>query len=311
MANYIETSDWKETARLYALIAPRARKAVLLRRGPTDHVRMIFWDMKTDQFAPGQWLKKRVYERRCDLSPDGRYFIYFAADYASQFASWTAISRPPFFTALSLWPQGDGWGGGGLFSQDGQTIYLNHWPGSEGHFHLDKNLGPPRQKVVPLHETSGRGEDDPIRYYRMTRDGWKASMGSRSKLMGRGAPYGFEQKKPTVFEKTPKTLKKPGGPNRWKLRLSSRFTAERQGRWNVEDASIIDMKGGPVLKLGRVDWCDLDVNGDILWAWAGRLWRLEFRRSPHALKLAQPKLLADFNDMVFENIKASDTDRQW
>ena len=59
--------------------------------------------------------KGRIYERRCDLSPDGQLLGYFAADRLSGFGTWTAVSRPPFLTALALWPKGDAWGGGAFF----------------------------------------------------------------------------------------------------------------------------------------------------------------------------------------------------
>ena len=41
--------------------------------------------------------------------------------------AWTAVSRPPYITALALWPKGDCWHGGGLF-QDNKTLILNHKP---------------------------------------------------------------------------------------------------------------------------------------------------------------------------------------
>ena len=38
----------------------------------------IGWDLRSDTFTIGQWMKARVYAHRCDLSPDGRHFVYFA-----------------------------------------------------------------------------------------------------------------------------------------------------------------------------------------------------------------------------------------
>ena len=60
------------STRLHAFIASEARVGVILRRGPTRHVRMIRWDLANDTFEPGQWLLGRIYEDRCGLSPDGR-----------------------------------------------------------------------------------------------------------------------------------------------------------------------------------------------------------------------------------------------
>lgn len=68
-------------ARLHAILAREAPKAVVFRRGPTGQVCTLGWDLETDTFTMGQWLKGRIYEYRSDLSPDGQYMIYFAADF--------------------------------------------------------------------------------------------------------------------------------------------------------------------------------------------------------------------------------------
>jgi hypothetical protein len=65
--------------RLDVLFAERAQRAVILRRGPKTHYRLIAWDLSSDGFTCGQWMKGLV--RLCDLSPDGRTLIYWAAQY--------------------------------------------------------------------------------------------------------------------------------------------------------------------------------------------------------------------------------------
>lgn len=112
---------------IYVLMARDAPRAVIFRRGPTRQVLLLSWNLETDEIEEGQWLKGRIYERRCHLSPDGKLLIYFAAKYKLPLASWTAISKPPYLTALALWPKGDGWGGGGLF-ETRRRIALNHRP---------------------------------------------------------------------------------------------------------------------------------------------------------------------------------------
>ena len=64
--------------RLHVLLARDSSKAVIIRRGPSRKTAVIGWDRKNDTFEVGQWLNGRIYERRCDLSPDGKHFIYFA-----------------------------------------------------------------------------------------------------------------------------------------------------------------------------------------------------------------------------------------
>ncbi|MBV8516144.1 MAG: hypothetical protein JO197_01960 [Acidobacteria bacterium] len=92
--------------RIYALLARSTARAVVFRRGPSKRVFLLGWNTANDQFEQGQWLKGRIYERRCDLSPDGQLLLYFAANYQEPYFSWSAISRPPYLTALALWPKG-------------------------------------------------------------------------------------------------------------------------------------------------------------------------------------------------------------
>src|SRR5215831_4419387 len=92
--------------RLFVILAREASKAVIFRRGPSRWTQLILWDTQHDTFVYGQWFKGRIYERRCDLSPDGSKLIYFAAKWRKPLASWTAISTPPWWTAHALWPNG-------------------------------------------------------------------------------------------------------------------------------------------------------------------------------------------------------------
>lgn len=54
-------------ARLHVLLAQGGSRAVVLRRGPSKDVCLIAWDRGRDTFEEGQWLRGRIYERRCDL----------------------------------------------------------------------------------------------------------------------------------------------------------------------------------------------------------------------------------------------------
>ncbi|MGI9389118.1 MAG: hypothetical protein ACR2O1_03595 [Boseongicola sp.] len=107
--------------RLHLFFATENDRAVILRQGPSKQFRMILWHRETDTFEDGQWIKNKVYVERCGLSPDGQHFIYFLLDgrwNSDGLGSFTALSQPPYWTALSLFPQGDTWGGGGFFLDD-------------------------------------------------------------------------------------------------------------------------------------------------------------------------------------------------
>ncbi|MEK6804025.1 MAG: hypothetical protein AABZ34_15370 [Nitrospirota bacterium] len=70
------------------LLAREAPVGLVIRRGPSRQVCTLLWDRRTDTFTLGQWFKGRIYERRCDLSPDGTHFIYFAMD-----GKWGGLSK--------------------------------------------------------------------------------------------------------------------------------------------------------------------------------------------------------------------------
>jgi hypothetical protein len=62
------------------------------------------WDVATPAYEPGEWLRGTTYPQRCDVSPDGRWFAYFAMKQAGEWelgATYVAISRLPWLTALA------------------------------------------------------------------------------------------------------------------------------------------------------------------------------------------------------------------
>lgn len=127
----------KPHARLFVLLARDARVGVILRKGPTKWVQMIKWHTDTDTFEAGQWIKARIYEHKCAVSPNGHLFIYFALKGRNWLQNpeismtWTAISKPPYFTALALWPEAGTWGGGGYFI-DNETVRI-YVPANSAH----------------------------------------------------------------------------------------------------------------------------------------------------------------------------------
>jgi hypothetical protein len=187
------------SARLSVIFARQSPTAIIFRRGPSKWVQLIKWNTDTDEFVPGQWFHGKIYDRRSDLSPDGTLLIYFAqkitgrtlADAEYTYA-WTAISKPPFLTALALWPKGDCWHGGGSFLNN-QAVLLNH----------AKNVSEPH----PEHKPTGlkvrlrekvTGEDDPIYSERLDRDGWKQKQEWLVRYEGR---RGFVTSQPEVRQK--------------------------------------------------------------------------------------------------------------
>ena len=104
--------------RLFVIPARGVPVAIILRRGPSKWYHVIRWQMDTDTFELGAWLRGKIYEEKCDLSPDGNLMVYSCHGGAIRPGytdSWTAVSRAPWLYALTLWPQGTTYGGGGRF----------------------------------------------------------------------------------------------------------------------------------------------------------------------------------------------------
>jgi len=163
--------------RLRVILARDRPLALILRRGPSAWYHLILWDTARDMFEHGAWFKGRIYEERCDLSPDGDLFLYFALQGSrwgtSYKGAWTAVSRPPWLHALALWPQGHTWGGGGRFLDRRRIgLFIGDLPAHPDHPAVGlevafESLAEPADEL-PDEEWSGR---DHGRHLVFTRDG--------------------------------------------------------------------------------------------------------------------------------------------
>jgi hypothetical protein len=263
------------------LFAAEARKAVILRRGPREHFHLIAWDLKTDTFARGQWLRGRV--RLCDLSPDGSRLLYWAGQYhrpgtrpsascyyepeppavaprrggrkapryvreqetpvlverpAESFSTWTAVSKPPFFTALAIWPSLGTWTGGGCFGEDGAICLAE--------FGLEPiaNAGPP---------------DVPVRAI----------------------------------------------PIRSEFKRSARFGDVDGDPMQADVALALSAAGAQ-----RVHWVDLTAPTGVTFAYDGRVFRGRAAAAPEDIALSGA-LIADFTELAFEHIPPPPSALRW
>ena len=182
---------------LFVIRARSAPRAVIFRRGPSSQVLLVSWNTDTDVFEEGQWFKGRIYERRSDLSPSGNRLVYFASKYKTPLKTWTAVSRPPWLTALALWPNGDTYGGGGLWEEE-DVLRLHH----SGQLKLGEGFVLPKRVVVsgtpPLEHA---GVEDTIWKTRLARDGWTCSSRGAAAVQGLDAPVWITFDPPMVWEK--------------------------------------------------------------------------------------------------------------
>lgn len=301
----------RAAARVEAIIARNAAVAVIFRRGPSRRVRMLKWNLRNDRIEAGQWIEAGVPVSRCDVSPNGELVACFVASYRRRPGTWTAISRPPFFTALAVWPKGDSWGGGGLFVSDAHFL-LEH--DERVHYGIDQfQLMPdftlPRRFRVRSYVRHTPVAQCDIEQCRMVLSGWRFVQRA---IWGRATSdreTGLLFARPEIMARALDDPKRP----RFELRrFVDGYAPDRaQGESRIMRAGIHDLETATARDLGRVDWVDADHAGGVLWSARGKLFRLAGPGRRGMNVDAEPKLIADLNGMTFEAIEPPRRARKW
>jgi hypothetical protein len=107
--------------RIFCIPALRAPVVAIIRRGPSSWMHVSRWDLDGPSYDPGSWLRATIYPQRCDISPDGRWLVYFALKPSAEWElgpAYIAISRLPWLTALAAWGIGSTWTRGMQFLED-------------------------------------------------------------------------------------------------------------------------------------------------------------------------------------------------
>ena len=265
-------------ARLHVLLSRDAPIGLVIRRGPSKSVASILWNRDTDEFHVGQWLQGRIYERRSDLSPDGQYLIYFAMNgkWSSESeGSWTAISRSPYLKAIAMFPKGDCWNGGGLWT-DRNTYWIN----GGGSVLIDTA----EVQRVEFEPVGGVGSECLSVYYpRLIRDGWKHT----------DSLDGLDAGRVDVFEKQI--------DRDWQLcKIAHAQTGSPEGKgcyW--DEHRIVNRNLG--IQFDYPDWEWAEIDGQrLVWAAGGKL----FSGILGSRGLVCETELYNFNPMKFRPIKA-------
>lgn len=163
------------------------------------------------------------------------------------------MSKPPYLTALALWPKGDCWHGGGLFEDD-TTVVLNH-KREVAKPHPNHLL--PRGMRVRL-KNGVCGEDDPLFSERLQRDGWKLEQ--EWVVENRGYPKLFLTRKPEIREKT-----NPDGS------LAIRLTRSIETLDYAEEFAVSKRGQSTMTELDRASWADWDQQGRLVFARDGKI----------------------------------------
>lgn len=108
--------------RIYCIPATQAPVVAVFRRGPSNWAHIGRWDLATEKYEPGAWLDGRIFPRRSDLSPDGRYLCYFAHKPSATWdhgEAYVALSKLPWLTALHAFGTCGTWTRGYYFNDAG------------------------------------------------------------------------------------------------------------------------------------------------------------------------------------------------
>jgi hypothetical protein len=277
-------SGLESPCRLFVYLARDAPLGVVLRRGPSDWVRLSLWHTDVDAFEHGQWMKARVYERRSDLSADGSLFLAFvrrsSGPASGNTDSWVAISRPPWFTALARWNVGGTYYTGGFFP-DGRTLWLGFDPKSPDQGTLPGWL--PATTALPAYiDRSNNWTERTVWNNRLIRDGWTRTDETATEVWERPGPDGTRTLVMTL--------------------TSATNVGTFGGRYLVEYA-VRDEAQGTVVPLGQATWADWDQNGRVVIAQGGRL----MSWTP----LDERHVIADFNPQLPQPEAAPDQAKEW
>lgn len=92
--------------RIFGIGARETGTFAIIRRGPSAWYQLARWEPDRGELALGSWIHATIYPQRCDVSPDGRWFV---ALYLKAGARWDvgdtylSISRLPWLTSLAAW----------------------------------------------------------------------------------------------------------------------------------------------------------------------------------------------------------------
>lgn len=323
----------KPSVNLYCILARESPAAVVFRRGPAELVQLLLWDRRTDLFEEGQWLKGRIYERYCDLSPSGRYLVYWAGNFKPPFYHWTAVSRPPYLTAIALWPNYGAYGGGLFESEERLLLSFLSKPDKKGNplpngFEVEQWIGEFDCALGHIVEN------------RLSRDGWDHFQNGffrpdryKTALTGPVSDNSF-----CILERDPESPDASGQPG---VKESFGYQKMEKGKildpfdpidiWRKQcGRNILEMRtlglqqvGGPrypaeyrvisaetesvIFDLGRADWADWDTTGDLLYAQGGCIFRV------HSNKLGSQvsHKLIDLTDAKFQPLEAPSEFQRW
>lgn len=256
---------------LFGIVARDAPVAVVFRRGPARHVRMIRWDLRTDALTLGQWLVGSVDPGPSGLSADGELLVYCARKGKQAF---TAVSRPPYFTALAFWEKTSPWTGGGFFDGNRRLVLGEKLASPRGAQHIPADV-----EITDVWEYFWQGRQ-------FTE--WSDAVSQKPE-----ANHGFCSTGAGHYGKS-----RPSGSPAMLTRTPVRA---RTYEYRVD--------GAPGVELTGVDWADWAQDGSLLVGKTGCLFR--YRGNPVGGLDSTGVLVADLRAQVFERVVPPEAALRW
>lgn len=301
--------------RLFVILAREAPIGVIFRRGPSKWTQIIKWNTDSDAFEFGAWFHGQIYPERCDISPDGTRLIYFAANYSysernkdSEFpATWTAISKIPWLTALCVWPNNGTYFGGGLFETN-RKIWVNQdiWEQE----HLADGFVLPQDLEVSFEQQFWDHNWHTL--FRLERAGWKPTVaypwGSIPKFgIQPDGTVAVAPTDPNCPLHTPSHIRtvheKDSANGLHSLIMTSSYDEGENSRtFDLRDNDRLTVR-----PIERVIWADWDKKGRLVYAGKGKLFVGAIERSGEI----RSEELAEFNSSKPKRTKSPPWARVW
>jgi hypothetical protein len=211
----------------------------VFRRGPSQWAQVGRWDLAQNHYEPGAWLRGRIFPRRSDLSPDGRWLCYFAHQPGATWQhgeTYIALAKLPWLTALYATGTCGTWTRGYYFTEDGECDHPDH-----------ENLPIPYGlRAMPI-----------VQFANERRRGWQESPDSPP----RHPQDLWDQRRNAQLQK-----RQPGGPARLHLESLGRAGGEFGVDQAVDGLRVLYSleMAGDLAVLEDVQWADWDPTGQLL-----------------------------------------------
>ena len=231
--------------RVYVIPATHAPNALVIVRKQGWWL-LLRWDLATMSLTQGASFKGKLYPRRCDVSPNGELFSYFALKGKggtfvghSGLKTYQAISRTPWLFALAAWPES------GTYTRGQHFVARHEAPPLLAAMHGD---------ATPLSKLGLGLQSTPAAAYACERRrGWIEA----ADCPHRGANDMWDERRAVVLEKP-----RPVGTET--LRLEDDGLVDSALGFDNRRPRYRWLRGKESVLIDDADWCDWDAHGRLL-----------------------------------------------